>query len=155
MNVPAIYFAATIKDSGSFLKQADELGLKAQWLSYNAFESDEVIKIAGLAANGVIYTSSNLFDLPHPGIKPNHFFDAYLSKYGERPNLYAATAYDSVFLLAKAQKSSDGTKEGIQRALASTSNYQGASGVITFDSDGCVRKPVFLKIVRDGQFKRY
>lgn len=155
MNPPAVYFVATIKDSGRLLKQAQELGFKTQWLTYNAFESQEVIKIAGSAAEGVIYTSSNLFDLPNPGSKPEQFLASYLSKYGERPNLYAATGYDAVHLLALAQSSSDGTKEGIQRYLASIKDYQGAGGAITFDQDGSVRKPVFLKVVRDGQFALY
>ena len=155
INPPAVYFIATIKDSGRLLNQARELGFKTQWLTYNAFESPEILKIAGIAAEGVIYTSSNLFDLPNPQPEPKQFLDAYLSKYGERPNVYAATAYDAMRLLALAGASSDGSKEGIQRFLASVTNYHGASGIITFDQDGSVQKPVFLKTVRNGQFVLY
>ncbi len=155
MNPPAVYFIATIKDSGRLLKQARELGFKTQWLTYNAFESSEILKIAGMAAEGVIYTSSNLFDLPNPQPEPKQFLDSYLSKYGERPNLYAATAYDAMRLFTLAGASTDGSKEGIQRFLASVANYHGASGIITFDQDGSVQKPVFLKTVRNGQFVLY
>jgi len=155
LNPPAVYFIATIKDSGRLLKQAGELGVKTQWLTYNAFESPEVINIAGDAAEDVIYTSSNLFDLPNPGGKAEQFLQTYIMKYGERPNLYAATAYDAVQLLALAHASSDGTGEGLQRYLASLKDYEGVSGVITFDEDGSVRKPVFLKVVRHGQFILY
>lgn len=155
LNPAAVYFIATIKDSGRLLKQARELGLNTQWLTYNAFESPEVLQIAGDAAEGVIYTSSNLFDLPNPPSKAEQFLKAYVAKYGERPNLYAATAYDAVHLLALAQSSSDGTKEGMQRYMSSLKDYQGASGVITFDQDGSVRKPVFLKIVRNKEFALY
>lgn len=154
-NPSAVYFAATIKDSGRILNQAYELGFQTQWLSYNAFESPEVVAIAGDAANGVIYTSSNLFDFPDPGEKPRQFLESYLKKYKERPNLYAATAYDAVNLITYGYSISDGTKEGLQKAIASIKNYQGASGVISFDSDGYVYKPVFLKTVRDGQFVLY
>jgi branched-chain amino acid transport system substrate-binding protein len=155
MAPPAIYFVATIKDSGRLLKQAKELGLKTQWLSYNAFESPEVLKIAGDAAEGVIYTSSNLFDLPNPGTVPERFLKAYTEKYGQRPNLYEATAYDAVQLLANAWSAGDGSREGVRRYLASAKDYQGASGSITFDQDGCVRKPVFLKTVHNGAFVLY
>lgn len=155
MNPPAVYFIATIKDSGRLLKQARELGFKTQWLTYNAFESPDVLKIADKAAEGVIYTCSNLFDLPNPGLEPKQFIDTYMSKYHERPNLYAATAYDATRLLALACTSSNGSKEGIQQYLASVKNYHGASGVITFDRDGSVQKPVFLKTVRNGQFVLY
>ena len=155
LNPPAVYFIATIKDSGRLLKQARELGFKTQWFTYNAFESPEILKIAGIAAEGVIYTSSNLFDSPNLQPEPKQFLDCYLSTYGERPNLYAATAYDAMRLLALASISSDGSKEGIQRFLASVTNYHGASGMITFDQDGSVQKPVFLKTVRDGQFALY
>jgi branched-chain amino acid transport system substrate-binding protein len=155
LNPPAVYFIATIKDSGKLLKQAQELGFKTQWLTYNAFESPEVLQIAGSAADGVIYTSSNLYDLPDPGTNAMKFLDAYISKYGERPSLYAATAYDAIRLIALAQSSSDKSKEGMQKFFAAIRGYQGASGDITFDSDGCVTKPVFLKVVRNGQFALY
>lgn len=155
MKAQAVYLVATINDSGRLLTQAAELGFKTQWLSYNPFESPEVVRIAGAAADGVIFTSSNPFDLPDTDDKPKQFLDAYVAKYGERPNLYAATAYDAVFLLAHAKMSSDGTREGIQRALASVSGYQGVSGIISFDEDGCAHRPVFIKTVRDGRFVMY
>ena len=155
MNPPAIYFIATIKDSARLLKQARELGIKTQWLSFNAFESPEILKIAGEAAEGVIYTSSNLFDLPNPQPKSKQFFDSYCAKYGERPNLYAATAYDAMHILALACSSAEDTGKSIRDTIASLSNYQGASGVITFDEDGCVRKAVFLKTVKNGKFDIY
>lgn len=152
MNPPAIYFIATIKDSGRLLKQAKEFGLRTQWLTYNAFESPEVLQIAGDAAEGVIYTSSNIFDLQDPGLRPAMFLKSYLSKYGQRPNLYSAAAYDAIHLLALAAASPDRSKEGIQKYIASVKDFQGASGLISFDQDGCVRKPVFLKTVQDGEF---
>lgn len=152
---PAVYFIATIKDSGRLLKQAGELGLKTQWLTYNAFESPEVLQIAGGAADGVIYTSSNLFDLQNPPSKGRAFLESYVSKYGERPNLYSATAYDAVQLLALAESSADRSPEGLQKFLASVRNYPGANGTITFDERGCVHKPVFLKTVRGNHFEVY
>lgn len=155
MDPPAVYFIATIKDSARLLKQARELGIKTQWLSYNAFESPEILEIAGEAAESVIYTSSNLFDLPDPKPEPKEFFDSYYAKYGERPNLYAATAYDAVRIFALAYSSAKDTRESIRDTIASLSNYHGASGIITFDEDGSVRKPVFLKTVKEGVFEMY
>ena len=76
MNPPATYFIATIKDSARLLKQAQDLGIKTQWLTYNAFESPEILEIAGSSAEGVIYTSSNLFDHSNPQPKPKQFLDA-------------------------------------------------------------------------------
>jgi branched-chain amino acid transport system substrate-binding protein len=155
MNPPAVYFIATIKDSGRLLKQAKELGVTTQWLTYNAFESPEVLSIAGDAADGVIYTSSNLFDLPNPPASASSFLRAYMNAYGERPNIYTATAYDSIMLLSRAIAQSDGTQEGIRSALTRTSDYEGAGGRIAFDSHGCVKKLVFLKAVRQGRFVVY
>lgn len=155
MNPPAVYFIATIKDSGRILKQAREMGFKTQWLTYNAFESPEILKIAGEAADGVIYTSSNLFDLPNPGALPKQFLDSYTKKYGERPNLYSATAFDAVHLFARAHSETGGSREAIQRFLTNVKHYDGASGTISFDKDGSVRKPVFLKIVQGGEFRFY
>ncbi len=155
LDPPAVYFIATIKDSGKILKQARELGFVTQWLTYNAFESPEVLQIAGNAADGVIYTSSNLFDLPNFTGKPKDFFYNYMTKYGERPNIYSATAYDAFYILALAYSSTDGSKQSIRDYISSIKDYKGASGVISFDEYGSVEKDVFLKIVKNGEFQIY
>lgn len=155
LNAPAVYFIGTIKDSGRLLKQAQELGLKTQWLTYNAFESPEIFQIAGDAAEGVIYTSSNPFDLPDHPSNAQSFLKAYEAKYAERPNIYASTAYDAIKLLALADASPDNSPEGLRNFFSAIREYQGASGLVTMDERGCVRKPVFLKSVRNGQFVVY
>ena len=151
----ATYFVANIKDSGRLLKQAQELGFKTQWVSYNAFESPEVINIAGQAAEGVIYTSSNLFDTSLASERENSFYGKYLKKYDMAPNIYAATAYDAVYLIALAHENTDGSGEAMKNFLYRIKDYQGASGLINFDATGSARKPVFLKTVRDGKFVIY
>lgn len=148
----ATYFVANIKDSGRLLKQAQELGFKTQWVSYNAFESPEVINIAGQAAEGVIYTSSNLFDKSLTSEKEKSFHEKYLKKYVIAPNIYAATAYDAVHLIALAHENTNGSGEAMKNFLYKIKDYEGASGLINFDATGSARKPVFLKTVRNSKF---
>lgn len=151
----ATYFIANIKDSGRLLKQAQELGVQTQWVSYNAFESPEVINIAGQAADGVIYTSSNLFDKSLTSEIERSFYNKYLKKYGVAPNIYAATAYDAVYLINLAYLNTDGSGEAMKNVLYKIKDYKGASGLINFDGTGSARKPVFLKIVKNGKFIVY
>ncbi|MBI4546435.1 MAG: penicillin-binding protein activator [Ignavibacteriae bacterium] len=149
---PAVYLPGTIKDAATILRQSVEVGFKTRWLSYNAIEGPNLIDIAGNAAEGLIYTSSNLYDLSLTRDEEKKFYAKYKQTYGAEPTIYAATAYDAVMLVAKATAQSQVTGQAIKDYLYKVKDYYGASGIISFDSTGSVRKPVFLKTVRNGQF---
>jgi branched-chain amino acid transport system substrate-binding protein len=148
----AIYLPGTIKDAATILRQAVEVGLKTQWLSYNAIEGPSLIQIAGNAAEGLIYTSSNLYDLPLKNNEGKRFFNEFNRKYGTTPSIYSAIAYDAVNLLMSCAEHTHGTGEEIKNELYKITDYKGASGIISFDSTGSVRMPVFIKIIKNGRF---
>jgi len=150
----AIYLASFTKESALILKQAKEMAIKTQWLSYAPFEGQDIITIAGDAADGVIYTS--------PAFDPNSsdetmrvFQEKYEARYGIKSELYAATFYDGIKLLATAIEKGGYSSNGIKDALEKIRNYPGVSGATTFDNERAVAKPVILKIVQHGQFVRY
>jgi len=152
---PAVYLPGTIKDASTILKQSMEVGFKTQWLSYNAIEGPQIIEIAGNAAEGLIYTSSNLYDLRLTEAEVEKFYDKYKQTYNAEPTIYAATAYDAVMLIAEAAGRVEGTGEHVKDYLHKVKDYRGASGTISFDSTGSVRKPVFFKVVRNRRFLVY
>jgi branched-chain amino acid transport system substrate-binding protein len=149
-NAKAVYMPGVIKEMSLILRQATELNVKTQWLSYTAFEGNEIIQSAGASAEGVIFSSSSI-DNTKEFIKK--FTDSYQKKYGSSPEIYAANSYDAIRILNLAVKNGKATDaQSIANYLLSMPPYEGVSGTIKFDKDGMVTKPVIIKTVKNGQF---
>ncbi len=112
---------------------------------------DEVER-AGEAAEGAIsFTSwSSKGNMP----ANRAFIENYMAKYGAEPGRYAAVAYATVHILAKAiadARSSD--SRAIRDALAQIENLDTVLGEFSFDANGdAVYDPAVL-IVKDGKFE--
>jgi len=149
-----VYLPGHTKDMAKILKQAYELGFKPQWLSYTAFEGEDVIRIAGKGAEGVIYTSMSLdYESASPITKG--FIEKFRSRYSSEPGIYSTTGYDAVIMTSQAIKSIGNDATKIREFLLSMPAFEGASGVTKFLQNGVVEKPLIFKTVRDGEFVIY
>lgn len=148
----AVYLTSFTKESAIILKQAKELDFNTRWFSYAPFEGDEILNIAGSAAEGVIYTSQ-AFD-PHsndPRVKS--YQEKYYKKYGEYSEIYAATFYDGIYMISEAMKNSGLTGTEIRDGLRRLQDFSGVTGKIKFDSRQVAVKPIIFKIVKNGSFQ--
>ena len=146
----AIYLLTDATSAGLILKQAKELGINVQWFSTRSIQKEEVISIAGEAAEGVIYTYSFNPESDSPVVK--HFVENYKVKYGEIPDYAAAEAYEALRLIAKVLNECGVDTECMKRNLLETKNHQGVLGKLTFDEKGDVYFPYTLKTIKNGQF---
>jgi len=150
-NPDAVYLVGYPREVPQCLKQMKELRLNVKVLSTVAFEDPHILEIAKDAAEEVIY--------PYP-ITPIEedtalqvFLTGYLNKYNKEPGITCDVGYDAVNMIALAIELSGSSKgEDIQKWLMMIKNYHGASGVIEFDKNGDVHKPIGIKTVKDGQF---
>lgn len=149
--VDAVYLPGVGKVIGHILVQAKELGIKTQFFSSAGIEDPELIRIAGETANGIIF-GAPAFSLGSEEPHIHNFIESYRKRFNEEPSVYAANAYDAMMLVAKAIKSGKKIPEKIKNYLYRISNYQGASGKISFEKNGEVNKPVILKIIKNNQF---
>lgn len=146
-----LYLAGYPKEIPLVLKQAKELGVTGKVLATVAFEDPQVIKVAGSAAEGVIYP----FPAPLNDKDParQEFLAAFKKKYGKAPGIGVDNCWDAVNTIAEAIKLGGGTSgEQIRLGLTKLKDFPGASGVTTFDRYGDVNKPMMMKTVRTGQF---
>jgi len=138
------------------VKQIRELGIQAQIMGPITMETDELIRVAGKAAEGVIYTA---VEFEHESKEPmiKEYQDKFMAKYGKPSEIRAATAYDAVMITARAMANCNNPEDTvcIKKELYNTKNYPGISGVTTFDENGDVIKPIMIKTVKDGKFVRY
>ena len=87
-------------------------------------------------------------------LSAKQFSQSYLEKYGEIPSLTAANSYDALKLIAKAIEKHGEDAEKAKVFLLSIKDYPGASGVLSFDQNGDVKKPIFIKQIKDGKFQK-
>jgi branched-chain amino acid transport system substrate-binding protein len=80
------------------------------------------------------------------------FVANYKAKYSAEPKLFSAETYDATLLAIRAAMASDGSGESIKANLEKLGQkYIGASGEISFDKNGDVKKPVIIKQVINGK----
>ena len=92
----AIFILGYPTDMGSVLLQIKELGLKTKLFAPDAFEAEEITKIAKDSAEGVIYVYPII-----PDIKANRSIkQKFYDKNKTEMNIYNAVGYDAVKILA-------------------------------------------------------
>lgn len=147
----AIYIPSHAKEVGSFLKQAKQNKVNYKVLGCVAYESPELVEIAGTAAEGVIFTTP-AFNADATDSTVQKFTAEYQKRFNTKPENFAAHGYDALMIIATAIQKGGFTSDGIKKELYQISNYQGVSGSTTFDKNGDVMKPAMIKQVIDGQF---
>lgn len=152
-NPQAIYLAGYHKEMAFATKQIREMEIKAQILGDADYGIDELLVIAGEAAEGAIYTTPS-YD-PKIGSKAVlTFADTFKQKYGNEPSLFEVNSYDAMKILSLAIKSVGYDGKKISSYISNLKNYEGASGSISFE-DGDVKKTAEIKIVKEGKFVNY
>lgn len=150
----AIFFPGNFTESALIMKQARQLGISIPFLGCDTWETPEVIRIAGEAAEGAVYSSS--YDPAAPQTKrTTEFLDAYAKKYGKNTLAAGVTALGfDAYLLALETVQKAGTADGptLRDTLAKTKDFEGATGYITFDENGDAIKPAVIKTVQGGKF---
>jgi len=149
-NPDAIYIIG-YGEMGRLLLQAKETGLNKPFFSCIMFEDPDILKIAGEAAEGVIYTFPS-YDPKSQEKQIRDFVKDFKKKYGQIPDGFAANSYDALKILALAIKKGGEDSEGIKDSLYTVTDFPGVTGKTSFDANGDVKKPIGIKTVKDGRF---
>lgn len=157
VNPDLIFLAAYYKEAALLIKQAREIGITVPFLSYSAIESPEFLKLAGHAAEGVVYSQPG-FDTTSDSPIMKSFISQYKKKYNEDPNIWAAQFYDAIQVITSAINTLKGRElsgENIRKAIAEMKPLEGVVGSIEFDEQGSLKRDLRLKTVKDGKFTKY
>ncbi len=149
----AIYIIGYSKEISNVLLQIKKMNIKCQVLGTVTMEDRQVIDVAGVSANNVIYPFPQEPDTTKPTV--SKFQSSFYKTYGKKPGITCDVGYDAIMLFAEAVKLGGGTKSGeIQIGLNKIKNYYGASGLIEFNK-GDVRKPMIFKRILNNNFELY
>jgi len=153
LDIDSILIVGWAKNTGQILRQAKELDIDIDFFAPVGSIGPEVISIGGVASEGLIYSVE--FNLRSKDIKTSGFIYNYESKYGEKPDIFAAMAYDSVYLSLYVLDLCGNNRKCIKEELYNMPEFKGVSGNIKFDEYGDVSKEMYLMTIRDGKFESY
>ena len=154
VNPDFIYLPGYYNEIGQLLKQAKELGIKAQFISCVGFDNPKILEIAGNAAEGVIFARPTYNPNSNEPIV-NNFVNNYEKVYGQEPGVYAAHAYDALKILTYAIDSGGYSSEGIKNAIYEIQDFPGVTGLTSFDENGDVIKPIQIMKVSNQEFMNF
>ncbi|WP_242831011.1 ABC transporter substrate-binding protein [Desulfosporosinus meridiei] len=149
----AVMVSSLYQEASLVLKKAREIGITVPFVGTNGFNSPELIKIAGAAADGAIVASPWF-----PGKqddKVQKFIADYKAKYNNKiPDQFAAQSYDALYMFASALEKAGSTtdRQKLRDSIANIKDFQGVTGKFAFDEK---REPVMnatVLIIKDGQF---
>jgi branched-chain amino acid transport system substrate-binding protein len=142
------------REMGRILRQATELGIRAQFLSIAMFEDPEILKIAGESAEGIYY-SFRAYDPQSGDELVKKFVKDYMAKYTVEPDIFAALSYDAIRIISLAIRNVGTNPDAIKKFLYTVKDFPGVTGKITFDKNGDIIGTMSIKMVKDGKFVWY
>ena len=157
-NPDVIFHGGMDATGGPMLKQARELGIKAVFAFGDGACTDEMGKLAGQAAEGMVCSQAGL---PREAAS-KEFVDAFTKKYGEIKQ-YAPYFYDATLAVFEAMKKANSTDPAKYAPELFNVSFTGATGKVEFDQKGDRKdaemtifklsngKVVPIAIVKNGQ----
>lgn len=148
----AVMVSSLYQEAALVLKKAREIGIDVPFVGTNGFNSPELIKIAGKAADGAVVASPWYPGKENEKIKK--FVADYKAKYNKVPDQFAAQAYDALYIYASAlEKAGSSTdRKKLRDSLATIKDFQGVTGKFSFDDKRNPLMDATVLIVKDGQF---
>ena len=146
--VDAIVLWTDVGPTAMILKQMQDLGMKQRVFGSHRTLGDELITLAGSAAEG--FEAVFPYDPTRPDPPWLDFVSRYESRYHEKPDHFAALAYDAMQILLNAICRAGLNKGRIRDALTGLETYNGVTGEMIFDPNCKNIAPLYLGSVHHG-----
>jgi branched-chain amino acid transport system substrate-binding protein len=139
------------------VKQAKELGLNIPIIGSNSWAGGDLIGECGSDCDGLFFTG-NYAPGGATGIN-KQFVEAYTTAYGTNPDEPAALTWDAVRVLLQAIQDTGGLsgnlladRKSVRDALVNVKNFDGASGMMSFNETGTPNKCAVIVKIEKGIF---
>jgi branched-chain amino acid transport system substrate-binding protein len=146
--VDAIVLWTDIGPAALILQQMLELGMKQRVFGSHRTIGDELVKLAGPAAEG--FEAVFPYDPNRTDPAWQEFTARYGARFHEKPDHFAALAYDAMKILLEAICRAGLNRGRIRDALTATETYKGVTGDMVFDPNCKNIAPLFLAHVHNG-----
>ncbi|MDU3221500.1 MAG: ABC transporter substrate-binding protein [Streptococcus thermophilus] len=134
LDYDAVVMPGYYTETGIITKQARDLGIDKPILGPDGFSDEKFTELAGKKNASNVYYVSGYSTNVALSDNASGFIKAYEKAYKIEPNMFAALAYDSVYMVAEASKGAK-TSVDIADNLANLKNFVGVTGKMTIDKD--------------------
>lgn len=133
------------------IQQARKLGLNCKIIGSDSWDNPELIKLGGKVMEQTYFTNHYSPDVDRPASK--EFIAKYMKKFNTPVDAAAALTYDSANILVKAiEKAGKADPKAIRDAIAATREFNGVTGVITYNGSGDPLKGAVVIRIENGKF---
>jgi branched-chain amino acid transport system substrate-binding protein len=137
-----------IGPTAMILKQMQELGMKQRVFGSHRTIGDQLLQLAGPAAEG--FEALYPYDPTREESRWRDFNRGYEARFNDKPDHFAALAYDAMQILMNAICRAGLNKGRIRDALTGTESYKGVTGEMAFDPNCKNISPMFLASIHNG-----
>ena len=131
-NPDAVFYGGMDATGGPLMKQGRELGIKAVFSFGDGACTDEMAKLAGAAAEGLLCSQAGI----PAQAADKKFLEAYKAKFNAKPILYSPFTYDAANILIEAMKKADSADPAKYLPELQKGAFNGVTGTIAFDGKG-------------------
>ena len=144
----AIVLWTDMGPAAEILKEMRELGLKQRVFGSHRTIGNELIQLAGAAAEG--FEAVYPYDPTQRTKKWLDFNRSFEAAYHEQPDHFGALAYDAMQILLQSICQAGLNRGRIRDVLTGVEQYEGVTGHMVFDPNCKNISPMFLATVHDG-----
>jgi branched-chain amino acid transport system substrate-binding protein len=131
-NPDAVFYGGMDATGGPLMKQGRELGIKAVFSFGDGACTEEMAKLAGQSAEGLLCSQAGI----PVAAADKKFLEAYKKKFNADPILYAPFTYDAANILIAAMQKANSADPAKYLPELQKISFTGATGPISFDAKG-------------------
>ncbi|MFM7460250.1 MAG: branched-chain amino acid ABC transporter substrate-binding protein, partial [Burkholderiales bacterium] len=131
-NPDVVFYGGMDQTGGPMLKQARELGIKATFAFGDGACTNEMFKLAGDAANGLVCSQAGL----PASAASKEFTDGFKAKFKTDVLQYAPYFYDATLAVVEAMKKANSVDPAKFTPELFNISFTGATGKVEFDAKG-------------------
>ena len=145
----AIVLWGNASDAAAVVREIRRREMPVQIFGCDRLASRTFLDSAGVAAEGVAIAAS--YDPTRDDAPLREFVAAYIERYGQAPDAFAAHGYDGARILIEAIHKGGLNRARIRDALYEYTEYEGVTGRIEFDLTLNDVGPVYIATVENGR----
>jgi branched-chain amino acid transport system substrate-binding protein len=143
----AVYVVGYWKDTAAVARALRAAGYEGGIYATSCVDTPGFPAAAGDAAEGLVFARPPFDDEAGKGAE---FSQAFRQRYGVEPPLFSAYGYDAAQVVIAGLEKSGGYAKDVMAAVRRTEGVEGATGPITFDTDGGVIKDHDISAFHEG-----
>lgn len=151
-----LYATGYYAGAANIVKQAQEIGLEAQIMGEEGYDSPKFFDLGGSATDGTIITTNLNRGSSLDATKT--FLSEYQKKWGMQADMVAANCYDAIRLCAKAANDVGGTDpKQVIDDISGLTNWEGAATgpIYKFIDPGEAVRPIAVQQAENGHWTEY